>query len=109
MKKCAVIYNPISGRHLQYKFLPQFENILRKYGYETILFYTEYKGHATKIVKDLEVVNLVLSVGGDGTFHEIIAGNCMRKKRLVCAHIPVGTTNDVGVMMGYRKNIEVRS
>lgn len=105
MKKCAVIYNPHSGRHLKYKFMPHFVEILEKYGYETIIFYTAYKGHATQIVKDLEHVDLVLSIGGDGTFNEAMTGNFLRKDRLVCAHIPVGTTNDIGAMMGYGKNM----
>ena len=105
MKTCAVIYNPISGRHLKYKFMSQFEKTLKDYGYEPKFFYTEYKGHAVEIVKNLEHVDLVISIGGDGTFNESIKGNYARKDRLVCAHIPVGTTNDIGVMMGYGKNI----
>jgi len=105
MKKCAVIYNPNSGKRLKYKFMPQFEKILNDYGYEAKVFYTEYKGHASNIVKNLEFYDLVLSIGGDGTFNESVTGNFMRKERLLCAHIPVGTTNDIGVMLGYGKNI----
>ena len=105
MKKCAVIYNPNSGRHLKYKFMSQFEKILNEYGYDVQIFYTEYKGHAIEIVKNLEHVDLVLSIGGDGTFNESVTGNYMRKDRLICAHIPVGTTNDIGVMLGYGKNM----
>lgn len=104
-KKCAVIYNPHSGKKVKFKYLPEFENILNDYGYECKIIYTEYKGHATEIVKNLEYVDLVLSIGGDGTFNESITGNYMRKDRLVCAHIPCGTTNDIGVMMGYGKNM----
>ncbi len=105
MKKCAVVYNPLSGMKVKYKFLPQFEKILTEYGYEPKIIYTEYKGHATEIVKNLEPVDLVISIGGDGTFNEAVTGNYMRKDRLVCAHIPCGTTNDIGVMMGYGKNM----
>ena len=105
MKKCAIVYNPLSGRHLKYKFMPQFEKILNEHGYEVQVFYTEYKGHTIDIVKNLEPVDLVLSIGGDGTFNESVTGNFMRKDRLVCAHIPVGSTNDIGVMMGYGKNM----
>lgn len=105
MKKCAVIYNPLSGRKVEFKFMPQFEKILKDYGYEPQIIYTKYKGHATEIVRDLEPVDLVLSIGGDGTFNESITGNFQRKDRLVCAHIPCGTTNDIGIMMGYTKNM----
>ena len=105
MKKCALIYNPSSGRKNKFKVLPQFVEMLYKYGYQADIFYTEYKGHATEIVKNLEYVDLVLSIGGDGTFNESITGNFARSDRLVCAHIPVGTTNDIGVMMGYGSNM----
>ena len=105
MKKCAIVYNPNSGRKVKFNVMPQFEEMLHRYGYEVEIFYTEYKGHAIEIVKNLEHVDLVLSIGGDGTFNESITGNYARKDRLVCAHIPVGTTNDIGVMMGYGKNM----
>ena len=105
MKKCAIIYNPNSGKKVKFNVMPQFEAMLKRYDYEVQIFYTEYKGHATEIVKNLPYVDLVLSIGGDGTFNESITGNYARKERLVCAHIPVGTTNDIGVMMGYGKNM----
>ena len=105
MKKCAIIYNPNSGRRAKFKYLPQFEEMLHNYGYDTETYYTEYKGHAIKIVENLELVDLVLSIGGDGTFNESVTGNYRRKDRLVCAHIPCGTTNDIGAMMGYGKNM----
>ena len=105
MKKCAVIYNPISGKKAEFKVMPQFEKILADYGYESKIIYTKYRGHATEIVRDLEYVDLVISIGGDGTFNEAVTGNFMRKEKLVCAHIPCGTTNDIGTMMGYGKNM----
>lgn len=105
MKSCVVIYNPISGKKENFKVMPQFEKILNKYGYDSRIIYTKYKGNATEIVRDLEDVDLVISIGGDGTFNEVVTGNYLRDKKLVCAHIPCGTTNDIGVMMGYGKNM----
>lgn len=102
---CAVIYNPISGKKANFKVMPQFEKILADYGYESKIIFTKYKGHATDIVREMEPVDLVISIGGDGTFNEVVTGNFMRKEKLVCAHIPCGTTNDIGVMMGYGKNM----
>lgn len=105
MKTCVIIYNPLSGKKIKYKFLPQFEKILLKYEYTTKIIYTEYMGHAAEIAKSIEHVDLLLSIGGDGTFNEVINGNFSRKDKLICAHIPCGTTNDIGVMMGYGKNM----
>lgn len=106
MKKCTIIYNPYSGKKVNFSVMPQFKEMLERYGYDVTIIYTEYKGHAKELVKDLDDdIDLLLSMGGDGTFNEVMTGNFNRKKRLVVAHIPMGTTNDIGVMMGYGKNM----
>ena len=106
MKKCVVIYNPNSGKFSKEKMLPKFREMLTNYNYVTEIFQTEYKGHTTDIVENLhDDIDLVISIGGDGTFNESMTGNFKRKKRLVLAHIPVGTTNDIGTMFGYGKSM----
>lgn len=105
MKTCAIVYNPVSGKRANFNVMPQFEKLLTKYGYKSTIYYTKYKGHATEIVRDLDYYDLVISIGGDGTFNEAVTGNFLRKNKLVCAHIPCGTTNDIGMMMGYGKNM----
>ena len=105
MKKCAIIYNPYSGKKINFNLMPQFIKMLNDCDYEVMVYYTAYKGHATKIVKDLRQVDLLLSMGGDGTFNEVVTGNYKRRNMLVCAHIPMGTTNDIGSMLGYGKNM----
>ena len=105
MKKCVIIYNPLSGRKVKEKFLPKFPEILKSYGYDADIISTEYKKHATDIVEKLpNDIDLVISIGGDGTFNEVMTGNLKRKKRLLLAHLPLGTTNDIGTMFGYGKN-----
>lgn len=106
MKTCIVIYNPNSGHILRKNKINTYKNIIEHYGYSVSFIGTEYRGHAKEIVSHIGYVDLVISMGGDGTFNEIICGNLARKKRLVLAHIPVGTTNDVGIMFGYGKDIE---
>ena len=106
MKECILIYNPNSGHKEVKKYLTEIENILNKKKYNVTIYKTEYKGHATEIVEHMPNVDLVMSFGGDGTFNEVVYGNIQRKRRLILAHIPVGTTNDVGTMFGYGKNIE---
>ena len=105
MKKCAVVYNPISGKKIKYDFLPKFKQILNDNDYEVEIITTEYKGHAIEIIKKLSYRDLVISIGGDGTFNEAVTGNYQREEKLVLAHLPVGTTNDIGKMFGYGKNI----
>ena len=104
MKTCVLIYNPNSGRVLRAKYIKEYKQILVRYGYAPKIIGTQYRGHAKEIVSHLDKVDLVISMGGDGTFNEIMAGNLARTNRLVLAHIPVGTTNDIGVMFGYGKD-----
>ena len=105
MKKCVVLYNKQSGKNKKNDFLREFEKILKENDYEVSILQSQYKGHVTDIVASLnDDVDLVLSVGGDGTFNESMRGNFKRRNRLLLAHIPTGTTNDVGKMFGYSKN-----
>lgn len=105
MKQCIVIYNPNSG-HKQIKhYLPEIKRLLNRKDYEAEIIATQYKGHATELVAKAPNVDLIMSFGGDGTFNEVMTGNFKRKERLLLTHIPVGTTNDIGGMLGYTKNI----
>lgn len=106
MKTCVVIYNPNSGHTLRKSRIPLYKEQIESYGYSVTFIGTQYSGHAKEIVSHIGYVDLVISMGGDGTFNEIVHGNLQRKHRLVLAHIPVGTTNDVGVMLGYGKDIK---
>ena len=49
-------------------------------------------------------IDLVISLGGDGTFNEIVTGNLKRENKLLLTHIPLGTTNDLGATFGMGKN-----
>lgn len=105
MKKCLVVYNPNSGKYNKEVTLPKIEKILNEYDYSVIIEKTKYKGDATSIVANINKCDLVVSIGGDGTFNEVMTGNFMRKDRIVLCHLPSGTTNDVGAMWGYGKNM----
>ena len=99
--------NPESGKVKKLDSKKDFYDILRKHDYETEIKYTKKAKDATKIVKELDDnIDLVISAGGDGTLNEVVTGNMQRKKKLVVANIPMGTTNDVANMYGYTKNYE---
>lgn len=105
MKKCVIIYNPNSGKKIKKDFLASFIDILLEHNYVPEVIFSRYKGHITKIVEELDNVDLVISIGGDGTFNESVTGNFKRNNRLLLSHIPVGTTNDIGAMFGYGRDI----
>lgn len=105
MKKCAVLYNEFSGKKRKDDFKVLLIDKLKENGYDASIITSSYKGHIVDIVEKLEDdVDLVISIGGDGTFNESMRGNFKRKKRLTLAHIPMGTTNDVGKMLGFVKD-----
>ena len=105
MKKCVLIINPNSGKDLNKNYLFEYQKLLQKHNYETIVYFTSRSKHATEIISSLpDEIDLVVSMGGDGTFNEVVSGNLKRENRLLLCHIPVGTTNDVGNMFGYGKD-----
>jgi YegS/Rv2252/BmrU family lipid kinase len=104
MKKCVVVINPTSGHGLNEKLAGKISEVLREFRYKSEVHITEYPGHAEEIVEFADC-DLLISVGGDGTFYEAMNGNFRRKKQLVLSHIPVGTTNDIGHMYGLGKDI----
>ena len=106
MKKALIIHNPHSGvRKNVLSSLEKCKKIFEKYDFEYNYIQTRYKGHALEIVKYLMDIDLVISVGGDGTFNEIVAGNLKRSNPLVVSHIPVGTANDLRSLFGLGKDI----
>ena len=110
MRKCTMIINPNSGRYHKKINIKRIESIFLKYHYDVDIIFTEYRGHAKEIAEKVET-DLVVSVGGDGTFNEVMTGNLKRENRLLISHIPIGTANDIGAMYGYGislyRNIEL--
>ena len=104
MKKCVVVINPNSGHGLDEKLVDKMKEVLKSYRYKSDIIMTEYAHHAEEIVMEADC-DLLISVGGDGTFNEVMNGNFKRKKSLLLSHIPVGTTNDIGHMYGLGKDI----
>lgn len=108
MKKCVIIYNKKSGKVKPSTLINSFYKIIEDYGYELEVITTKKKGHATTIMEELpNNIDLVIAAGGDGTFNEAIRGNIKRKKKLLMAHLPLGTTNDVGTMYGFSKDYKI--
>ncbi len=105
-KKCTLIYNPESGLAKKQKdFRVLFQEIFEANGYEVSIRNTEQKGDATKIIEEMEKMDLVVVAGGDGTLNEAVTGNIRRKEPLLLSYLPLGTTNDVGAMYGFTKDM----
>lgn len=110
MKKCAIVYNPESGRPKDKKDINHLPSILEVNEYEAFMCPTKGPKDAVKIIKELpDDTDLVICCGGDGTLNEGITGNLLRDKKITMAHLPVGTVNDVGTMYGFTKNMVVNA
>lgn len=107
MKRCVIIYNKKSGKIKPKKLINTFYNIIENNGYLLEVITTKRVGHAITIMEELpDDIDLVIAAGGDGTFDEVITGNIKRKKKLLIAQLPLGTTNDVGTMYGLTGDIK---
>lgn len=94
------IVNPISGNGKAKKRFPIIEEYLLKNNINYEKVYTEYKGHATDLVKQLKDrsdIKAVVAVGGDGTLFEVING--LYPSKIPVGYIPNGTGNDYGRQM----------
>jgi len=111
VKRALLIYNPNAGKRqaesiLQGVVLPG----LRKRGVECHVVATERVGHAREIgmTYDLRGFQVAVTLGGDGTFHELVNGLLARQdgQRVAVSLIPLGTGN--GLAASLRQNMQRR-
>ncbi len=103
--KWLVVVNPHAGSKKAEKEWPQIRKILEEQQFDMHCVFTEYIGHATKIVQHSiveEGFNKIIAVGGDGTFNEVANGICNQTRffttQISFGIITVGTGNDWGRM-----------
>jgi diacylglycerol kinase (ATP) len=98
-----LIFNPAAGAGRSRKALETVERILKENRKEYIIKTTEYKEHATALASEAvgKGYEGIISVGGDGTLHEIACG--LQDTGEIMGVIPAGTGND------YRDAIGVSS
>jgi len=108
MNRCIIIYNPISGKGKFHEQLPDVRRHFTEMNYSVEAYASEYPLHAIQLArktaeKDPE---LMVIVGGDGTFNECINGILQTGNRPRIGYIPTGTSCDVANTLGISKNIE---
>ena len=100
MTKYMIIANPISGRGMGERHIPDIEWAFRKFKLDSSLVRTEYPGHAIKLAQQAvaDGYNYVIASGGDGTVNEVINGLMLAKKaglgQASMGVITVGRGND---------------
>lgn len=99
-----IIANIRSGKGLGLKSLKKVTAYLADHSIDYTLYVTNYKGHATEIARDVSKDGgIVIAMGGDGTFHDVLNGICDTEKTSV-GFIPAGRGNDFTRAAGFNLN-----
>lgn len=100
-----LIYNPISGGKKKEKTVDYIQQKL-PYLFEITVIKTEYAGHAIKISKEAveKEIDLIIAIGGDGTFHEI--GTSIINSKTAMALVPMGSGNGLARYFSNNLNID---
>ena len=95
MKKLLLIMNPCSGKKKANAHLAEIISIFNRAGYEVTAHMTAARGDATTVAAERSGdYDLLVCIGGDGTFNEIVTGLYALEKRPPIGYIPAGSTND---------------
>lgn len=96
-KTCSIIYNPNSSGVKDTSVIEEVTKILKEKFNNINTYESSGIGEGKKNVK---IANnnsdLIISIGGDGTFNEIISGMYEEEQKAIITHIPMGTMNDLG-------------
>jgi YegS/Rv2252/BmrU family lipid kinase len=99
-----VIVNPISGRGHDREFVPELVRHLALRGFRPEVCVTERSGHARKLAGAVsDKARCVVSVGGDGTHREVLAG--LLGRPVPACIVPTGTENVLGQTFGFSGTI----
>ena len=97
MKQLLLIYNMHSGKGTIRNHLAGIIDVFNKNEYEVPACSTQYRAHATELVKEKgDQYSLIVCSGGDGTLSEVVDGlMCFPEdRRPKVGYIPAGSTND---------------
>ncbi|WP_053960165.1 diacylglycerol/lipid kinase family protein [Sulfobacillus thermosulfidooxidans] len=99
-----IIYNPTAGNGRAVHVLESVKPFLEKFDVEIVE--TQGPGHATQLAQEVADIEdmTVVSLGGDGTHHEVING-LMPSGKAIFSVIPAGTGNDFVRMLRYPKSL----
>lgn len=105
-KKLVLILNPSAGLKQGKRYLSDMISLFEEYDYECLTFVTHARSEATQIAaRHVGDAALVVAVGGDGTFNEVIAGLLEAGSSCPIGYIPAGSTNDLGSSLGLSHNL----
>ena len=106
MKKLLILMNPCSGKKKANRALAEIIDILNRGGYDVTAYMTAARGDATEVAaKRAAEFDVILCIGGDGTFNEVISGLYSVGSKTPVAYIPAGSTNDFANSLKLSKDL----
>lgn len=100
-QKALIIMNPVAGVKKPNKHLAEILSLFCENGYECHIQMTSPTESADKIVeKYAHGKDVIVCIGGDGTFNETVSGLVNAKLKPRLAYIPSGSTNDFATGLG---------
>ena len=105
-RNLLLIMNPYAGMKKANRYLTDILVLFGKNGYNCTVHMTEGTGDAKKYAKEnAKKYDLVVAIGGDGTFNEVVSGVLKSGADVEIGYIPAGSTNDFANSLKMSKNI----
>lgn len=105
-RRLLLILNPISGKKSGKRHLPDIVEAFCRADYIPTVVVTVARGHARDIAfAHGGEADLVVCLGGDGTFNEVVCGLLDGGHTTPIGYIPCGSTNDFASSIGLKKRI----
>lgn len=105
-KRLLLILNPISGKMAGKRHLADVLEQFCRADYIPTVFVTTSRGNAREIARTHGgETDLVVCLGGDGTFNEVVGGLLDGGHTTPIGYIPCGSTNDFASSIGLKKTI----
>ena len=105
-KRVLLIINPRSGTMHANKHLTEITEVFVRAGYLPTVLVTTQRGDGTAYVKRYGAeMDLIVGIGGDGTFNEVAAGVVELGLQVPVGYIPAGSTNDFAMSLGLVRDV----
>lgn len=109
-KKALLIVNPVSGKKLFLRHMPEVLRIFMDAGYLVTAAVTGRRGEATALAARYGGdYDLLCCAGGDGTLNETLTGLVRADRRVPLGYIPCGSTNDFAVSRALSADIPAQA
>ncbi len=103
-RHAVVIANPIAGRGRGERLAREAGDMLRRVGLVCDVLTTTKRGDAVHFAAAIAAdVDLVISIGGDGTLSEVLSG--LRRHDVTIGLLPLGTANVLSLDLGLPRDV----